>query len=84
MSVRATRVPVATTATKLGYEGRGSVLVRNRGNNPIYLGGPDVQTTSGFQVDAGESATIDLVGGEVLYGIVASSTETAHVLQQGV
>lgn len=84
MSVRATRVAVATTATKIGYEGRGSLLVRNRGNNPVYLGGPDVQTTSGMQVDAGEAVPIDLASGDVLYGIVAAGTETVHVLQQGV
>lgn len=90
MAVSTRTVSVGTTATQLdaaeadantGY----SILVRNAGTSTIYLGGSDVDTsTKGYPLAAGESVAFDLYLAEHLYGIVASGTVSATVLQSGV
>lgn len=98
MAVKSTAVTVATTATRLdtaveavsstrsdAIAGQG-VLVWNDGAATIYLGGSDVTTANGVPVPAGTwSPAIELAElGEGLYGIVASGTVAARVLESGV
>lgn len=88
MAVVAAQVTVTTTATQLsGNSDRGapgiSVAVRNRGTTSIFLGGPGVTTTTGFELAAGESATCDLAGDDELFGICAAGTNRADVLRTG-
>lgn len=77
-------VTVSNTATLITKTDTGGkvVTVRHRGVNPIFLGGSAV-TTSGFQLNAGESLSIDLAAGDALYGIVSSGTEPLHLLTAG-
>lgn len=86
MASAASRVTVGTTATPIVTSARGSVVIRHRGSNPVYLGGSDVTTGNGFQLDAGDTLYLDLHGGEgeTLYGRVATGTETLHVLGYGI
>lgn len=87
--MKGARVTVNTTATRLDVGrgtggGFGSVLVRNRGSVSVDLGGSDVTTGNGFELEAGEAVTLDLAtsdGG--LYGIAASGTVRCDVLQVG-
>lgn len=72
----------ATLITKTDIGGR-VVTIRHRGVNPIFLGGSNVATNTGFQLNAGESLSIDLASGDALYGIVASGTEPVHLLTAG-
>jgi hypothetical protein len=79
---------VNTTATLIDTStgGARSVLLRNRGSVAVYLGGIDVASNTGFQLDPGESVTLDVGGsgaGGGLYGRTASSSATVHVLQVG-
>jgi hypothetical protein len=89
MAARAARVTAATTATRLDITtvtqiGRYGLLVRNRGSVAVYLGGSDVTTATGYQLDPGEAQPVDLAGYDSgLYGIVASGTAVCHVLQVG-
>ena len=83
------QVSVTSSATLLDTNttasGR-SVLVRNRGSVPVFLGGSAVTTSTGFQLDPGEGASVDVPGtgaASGLYGITASSTATVHTLQVG-
>lgn len=83
-------VSVTTSATLLsavtaGRDGQ-TILVQNpAGGADVKLGGEDVTTGSyGFILAGGVAFAIELQGGESLYGIVASSTQSVSVLRQGV
>jgi selenophosphate synthase len=85
-AVKAAAVSVGTSATLLdrNITGTRSLLVKNSGANPIYIGGSDVTTAQGFPLAVGESISIDVPSwGSGVYGIVAAATETANVLQVG-
>lgn len=91
MTVAAASVTVTTMATLLSSEtdetfpGSQSVLVLvPAGGATVYLGGEGVTTAAGFPLAAGESFTADLGSGDVLYGIVAASTQAVSVLRSGV
>jgi len=86
MPVSAKRVTVAATATILvGPEGDGfGCVVKNLSSNTltVWVGGSDVNTsTLGFPLEPGEALPFDVEGGEVLYGIVASSTANVHIIR---
>lgn len=87
MAFASATVSVATTATALhasDADGQ-SLLVSNVGAATVYLGPAGVTTATGLPLAAGASVSINsLVGGEVLYGIVAASTNEVRVLRQGV
>jgi hypothetical protein len=86
-NVKAARVTVATTATRLDQDVAGTnstaLVIRNRGGTAVYVGGTDVTTANGFQLDTGESITMDDLVRAGVYGIVAAGTEVCHVLQVG-
>ncbi|WP_416902752.1 hypothetical protein [Micromonospora echinospora] len=87
MPVSPRRVPVGTTIARLDSADVGqmvSLVARNRGTVAVYVGGRMVSTTTGFQLDPGETITLDLRptdGG--LYAITASGSAECHVLQVG-
>lgn len=86
MAVIVQQVDVGTTATRLdplvdGRPTQGACAVRNRGVVAVYLGPAGVTAETGFQVDAGETFTVDLRTFDALYGITESSTATCHVIQ---
>lgn len=86
MTVVASRATVATTGggTEI-YTNEGAasvdVSVRNRGSVAVYVGPPNVTTSTGYQLDAGEAVGMTLQAGEELYGITGSSTAVVHVLK---
>jgi len=73
------------SATTAGRDGQ-TVLIQNpAGGADVKLGGEGVTTASyGFILVGGSAFAIDLQGGEALYGVVASSTQSVSVLRQGV
>ena len=85
MAVAGPRVTVSTTATRLDSWGStrvGAVLVRNRGAASVDLGGAEVTTGAGFELQAGESVTVDMTatdGG--LYAVAAAGTVRCDTLQ---
>lgn len=91
MAATARRVSVATTATRLDFASvesdrvfGQSLIVRNRGSASIFVGGPDVTSSTGFEVLAGESFSADIHTGDEVYGIVASGTVPVHIFESGV
>jgi hypothetical protein len=102
MTVQATSVTVATTATALNVaepsvvlNGLGVVMQRNdamvtvllrvpAGGVTVYVGGADVTTATGYPVAAGDALALDLAENEVVYGVVASSTQAVNVIRTGV
>lgn len=86
MAVAATRVTVATTGggTEIYTNDNGptvDVNVRNRGAVAVYIGAPNLTTSTGYQLDPGEAVGMELQQGDELYGITASSTCVVHVLK---
>lgn len=78
-------IVAAPTTTYHGPRDRVGVSVQNIGSAPVYLGGSGVTTSSyGYRLDAGSSMSIDLEFGDVLYGIVATGTNTVAVLRSQV
>lgn len=92
MAVVSAAVTVAATATQLAAPTAPTTTfggTRNKigasvqvpsGGSTVYVGGPDVTTANGYAVAAGTAVSIDLAPGDVLYGIVASSTQAVRVL----
>lgn len=66
---------IASTATVFLSAGTSHrhVLVRNNGNQRVFIGGSGVTTSTGMPLDPGESLDM-LVRNESLYGIVASGS----------
>lgn len=61
-----------------------SVLLRNRGSVAVYVGGSNVTTSNGYQLDPGEWVSLDSSGtgaNTATYGVTASGSATVHVLQ---
>ena len=86
MAFDGSAVSVATTATALHTftAENQSVAVYNNGSATIYIGNASDTTSTGFPIAPGATFTTGGLAGEVLYGIVASSTVEARVLKQGV
>jgi len=77
-------VTISTTATAIpstALVGRQSILVKNTGSADIYLGPSGVTTANGYPLAAGAEVSIDLGEKVVLYGIVASGTETVRIIE---
>lgn len=92
MAITHAKVTVATTATALN-----TALTKNgnptmtmsiqvpTGGATVYVGASDVTTTTyGYAIAAGGVLTIEMGQDEVLYGIVAASTQAVYILKQGV
>lgn len=86
------RPSVGTAATLIGPDrqprGDGlpgcSVAVFNPGPTEVLLGNSAVTTSNGLSLPSGATFQADLADTDVLYGIVASGTQTVHVLETGV
>lgn len=82
-------VTVAATATVISTAANDrdghSVCVQNpSASTTVYIGGAGVTTSSyGVALAGGADISVDLLQGEILYGIVASSTQTVNVLRAG-
>ena len=77
------QVSVTNSATELHPGGSvpREVLVKNPASGTtFYLGGSTVLTTTGFELAGGESVRVS-VGASGLYGITASGSQTAYVIE---
>jgi len=89
MASLGTRITVTTTATKLNGTDTNrisgsSLVIRNKGEVSIFLGNTDVLSSTGFELEVGESITLDLSTGDNIYAITASGTCVCHILALGV
>jgi len=67
----------ATTGLKFTALGKGTVLIRNTGTNPAYIGAAGVADTDGFSLaTTDEPVRIPVQRGEVIHA-VCSTAETA-------
>jgi hypothetical protein len=82
-TVLTTSVSVGTTATVLpaaSLANRKTLVVHNSGSATIFLGGSGVTTANGMPILKGSSFSAD-IGSALIYGIVASGTQTAIVME---
>ncbi len=83
MAFSSAQTSVGTTATLLnsvqGVESDALVKVPS-GGVTVFVGGSDVSTTNGFGIDPGETIPVGPLRYDELYGVVASGTQTVHVL----
>jgi hypothetical protein len=82
-TVLATAVSVATTATALpasALAARRVLWVYNNGAATIFLGPAGVTTSNGFPLLPGQSVSLE-VGPLVIYGIVATGTVNARIME---
>ena len=90
LSITTSATAVNTDANDSASAAGGTVIVKvPAGGQTVYLGGAAVTAdttagTGGFQIAAGESLSVHYGPGEILYGIVAATTQSVHVLRQGV
>ncbi len=92
MTIKHATVTVATTATALNTavtkDGTPSMTMSIQvptGGATVYVGGAGVTTTAyGYAIAAGGVLTIEMGQDEVLFGVVAASTQAVYVLRQGV
>lgn len=82
VSVGTTQTVISTAAND--RDGH-SVLIQNpSASTTVYIGGDGVTTSSyGVALAGGADISIDLLQGEIVYGIVASSTQSVNVLRAG-
>lgn len=83
------RPPVTTAVTLIAHNAEQreqSFLIKNKTNTEsVYLGGEAVTTATGLEwATTDGSLSVDLKFREKLYGIVATNTQTLHVLENGV
>lgn len=89
MAVTHSIVSVGTTATVISTAANDrdghSVLIQNPSESTtVYVGGTGVTTSSyGVALAGGADISIDLLQGEIVYGVVASSTQNVNVLRAG-
>lgn len=82
MAISSAQVSVGTTATSVlaAGVGGGRVRVRNAGAASVFLGASGVTTAAGYELTTGSTVDLVLEANETLYGIVATGTQTVHVL----
>ena len=86
------QVAVGTSATSVlapstlggapgsSIKGPKSSVITNQGSASVFLGGSTVTTGNGYELKAGLSITVDISGGDTLYGVCASGTVRVDVL----
>lgn len=91
MTIASKVVSVGTTATQINTAPRdataGQTLLARIPTDAavsVFLGGTGVTTSTGVEVKAGESLTVELNRSEELYGIVSSGTVDVEVLEAGI
>jgi hypothetical protein len=68
---------VTTLADLVTLKGGPSVVILNtHATQPLFLGGSDVSTDTGFRVAAGKALSITLGANETVYGRSGTSTVT--------
>ena len=88
MAVSAQRITVSTTAVALNTDtdsvGGTTLVVKNTSANAADLGPSTVTATTGFDLAAGASVTVELGLGEQLYAIRSAAADaTLSVLRLG-
>lgn len=82
MAVSASQVSVGTSATSILDVGDSGAVaeITNQGANPVFIGGSGVTTSTGYSLAAGATLRLTMSPEDEVFGIVASGSETVHVI----
>lgn len=85
MTVSSKQITVDATPTLIHREadsfGGCRVAVKDLSNaNPVFLGGADVTSSTGYKLNKDEVAQLVLGSREELWGVTEGDTDTLHVL----
>lgn len=80
MAVTAERVAVPLTAVALNTAGTSALRLIIKALAALSLGPSDVSTTTGLALAAGQTVTVELDAGDVLFAIAGTAT-SADVLR---
>lgn len=82
-SIATGQATVGTSATEIvaARAGRKSVTIVNESTTVVRLGASDVTTSTGLYLAGTAGASITIVGGAAVYGIVGSSTEAVSYVE---
>lgn len=85
MAVSSAQVSVATTATAITTASSGgqNVVLSNQSGAAVFLGNSLVTTSNGMSLAVSSTVTLRLAPREVIYGVVATGTQSVHVLVSG-
>lgn len=81
LTVAAVGVGTIATLLRAATGTRQSVTIRNNGTGVIYIGPLGVTLADGFNLEAGESLTLDGTT-TAIYGIAASGTQACRVMEE--
>lgn len=87
MPIISARVLVGTSVTLLLNPLNGSVtgpitaIVKNPGPVSVFIGGEFVTASTGFELATGGTVDVELIAGDLLYGITASSTQELQTIR---
>lgn len=87
MPIISSRVIVTTSPTLLINPINGSVtgsitaLVKNPGSVSVFVGGEFVTTSTGFELPSGAALDVELVAGDLLYGVTVTGTQEIHTIK---
>jgi hypothetical protein len=73
---------VGTTPTKLSINTNSQLLLVNQSTTTsVFIGSDTVTTTTGVEIKAGATLSVQLATGEALYGIVTAGTVRVDTLE---
>lgn len=87
MPIISARVTVTASPTLIIDPRNGSTtgpvtgIVKNDGPTSIYLGGAGVTAATGFLFEAGTVIDVELITGDLLYGITAAGTQEVMTMK---
>lgn len=73
--------PMISLGGSVGYAT--AAIIRNLSSGQtVYIGGPDVDTTQGFPLAAGEDLEVDIVG-DIIYGVTSTTSCYLYIFRRG-
>lgn len=89
MACTGRRVNVGTSPTRLTSREakvgeKNAVYFKNKGNASVDIGGDDVASAQGYELESGEGVSLDIIGRDDPYAIAASGTVRVDVFESGV
>lgn len=89
MATDGRRINVGTTPSRLTSEAttvgqKNSLVATNQGSASVDLGGPDVESGSGYELKVGATFSVDLEGKDAPYAVAASGTVRVDVFEAGI
>lgn len=89
MACKGQRISVGTEPARLTSRAakvgeKNAVYFKNKGAASVDIGGSDVETGEGYELEAGEGVSLDIIGRDDPYAVAASGTVRIDVFESGI